>query len=112
MLDILDRSHITFKPKNKELESIDVYYSPGFRKYTVFEIGHEEVIGSSAVGFKDVGQHILDTVDATNVETEANLEFHRGKKWDVSREERLQRLLEDCKGSDDFIFELLLMLLH
>jgi hypothetical protein len=53
MLDLLDRSHITYKPKDKELDGVDVFYSPGFAKYTVFEIGDTEVVGSTAVGFKD-----------------------------------------------------------
>lgn len=114
--------HIVVKPKDPKLESLDVYYHKGFKKFLLFEIQEDvvtcgkitQVVGKTCMNFRELYEHLLEATCETFTShdssgTEDNIEFKFPTTWPSKSKGQLFHTLDHF--TDDSLKTLLLMLL-
>lgn len=75
MFEIIGRDPIiTVKPRDPEMESLDVYWSKQFSEFLIFKICEDVVVGECCKTFKGMYEYVTEAVDESGEND--NLIFH------------------------------------
>ena len=109
-------AHILIRPKDKRIETIDIYYNKDLKKYISFNITEYNVVGAFRGGFKETYTYIMKNIDRTTIFRKNNkvvehVIFEYPTTWAAEKKGRLLYEIDDAVWKDDSIKNLLLMLL-
>lgn len=103
--------HITCKSKWEGVDGYDIYFHSKFKKFLVFELFEDVVVGKSCETFLSVYEFICENVPNVENKKHQNMIFNYPTTWEPQKRGRLKWEIDEGNICRDSVKTLLLMLL-